>query len=956
MGVTQAEIDRLSGQGVNIIILATQLQSIRNDLALVPQLRGVDVVVSGGGDEVLGDATDLYVPGDERNIFGAYPQWATGADGVLVPIVTTSGDYKYVGLLQAGFDANGRLTGVDEAASKMVRVAGGAQPDAVQPDPTIQQMVVDPVAAYVAGLAQTVIGQSEVALEGRRPQIRNQETNLGNLMVDSLLWSARQQAASFGAPAPDVALQNGGGIRNNSLLPAGNVTELTTFDVAPFLNFTAIVPGVTPQDLKNLLENAYARIANADGRFAHVAGLRVVVDTSKPGMVIDVNGNITTPGERVRSVILADGTVMVAEGQIAATAKNVNVATIDFLARGGDQYPFPKPYTFIRLGATYQQALRDYIVSGLGGAITAAQYPEGGAGRIVIDPAADLQLTVLHNNDAESRLLNAGAGALADYGGIARFATLMKNLEQAAVASSAAVSTTVLKVEAGDNFLAGAEWNASLDHGLPYYDAVGQDYLNYDVISLGNHDFDFGPDITANFINSFQPGPEVFLAANADFSQEAVMQAFVNDGRLAKSVIVEKAGRKIGVIGLMPPESAFITSLRDITILPDTAAVVQTEIDALHAAGAKIIVLATQLQTILNDITLARQLHGLDVVVSGGGDDTLGSPTDLYVPGDETNIRGPYPWWAPQEDGSLVPIVSTSGDYRYVGQLVAQFDANGRVLVVDDAASRMVRVAGGALPDAVPPDPFVQQNVTDPVAAYTAGLAQTVVGVSEVGLEGRRPQIRNQETNLGNLFADAILWQAQQQAAQFGAPMPEVALQNGGGIRNNSLIPAGNITELNTFQIAAFLNFVSIVEAMTPQQLKDTLENGYARVEIADGRFAHIAGMKVEVDLTRQGLVIDVNGNVTTPGERVRKVVLDDGTVIIEDGQIAATARNVNLATIDFLVAQRGDQYIFWPATWYRLGATYQQALRDFIKTGLNGQITAAEYPEGGEGRIKYLP
>ena len=774
-------------------------------------------------------------------------------------------------------------------------------------------------------------------------------------MVDSLLWSAKQQAASFGAPMPDIALQNGGGIRNNTLIAAGDVTELTTFDVAPFLNFTAIVPNVTPQDLKNLLENGYSRVEAADGRFAHVAGLRVVVDTSKPGMVIDVNGNITAPGERVRSVILADGTVMVADGQIAPTAKNVNVATIDFLARGGDQYPFSKPYNYIRLGATYQQALRNYIVSGLGGAITAAQYPEGGAGRIIINPTANLQLTVLHNNDAESQLVNVGRG-FEDYGGIARFTTLMKNLEQAALAPSAIISTTVLKVEAGDNFLAGAEWNASLDHGVPYYDAIGQDAIGYDVISLGNHDFDFGPDITANFINSFQPGGEVFLAANADFSQEAVMQAFVDDGRLAKSVIIEKAGRKIGVIGLMPPESAFITSLRDVTILPDTADVVQAEIDKLTVAGAKIIVLSTQLQTILNDIALAKQVHGLDVIVSGGGDDTLGSPGDLYVPGDEANIRGPYPWWAPQKDGSLVPIVSTTGDYRYVGQLVADFDANGRVVMVDDAASKMVRVAGGALPDAVQPDPFVQANVTDPVTAYTSSLAQTVIGHSEVALEGRRPQIRNQETNEGNLFADAILWQARAQAAQFGAPMPEVALQNGGGIRNNSLIAAGDITELTTFQIAAFLNFVSIVEAMTPQQLKDTLENGYARVEIADGRFAHIAGMKVEVDLTRQGLVIDVSGNVTTPGERVRKVTLDDGTVIIEDGQIAATARNVNLATIDFLVAQKGDQYIFWPATWHRLGATYQQALRDYIKIGLSGQITAAKYPEGGEGRIKYLP
>jgi 5'-nucleotidase / UDP-sugar diphosphatase len=60
-------------------------------------------------------------------------------------------------------------------------------------------------------------------------------------------------------------------------------------------------------------------------------------------------------------------------------------------------------------------------------------------------------------------------------------------------------------------------------------------------------------------------------------------------------------------------------------------------------------------------------------------------------------------------------------------------------------------------------------------------------------------------------MADALRWQANQLAASFGVSPAEVALQNGGGIRNNSLIPAGPITELNTFEIAAFSNFVSIV-------------------------------------------------------------------------------------------------------------------------------------------------
>jgi 5'-nucleotidase len=63
------------------------------------------------------------------------------------------------------------------------------------------------------------------------------------------------------------------------------------------------------------------------------------------------------------------------------TGPDLTVATIDFLARGGDQYPY-RGAPFTVLGASYQQALANYIVNGLSGSITAADYPVGGEGRI----------------------------------------------------------------------------------------------------------------------------------------------------------------------------------------------------------------------------------------------------------------------------------------------------------------------------------------------------------------------------------------------------------------------------------------------------------------------------------------------------------------------------------------------------------------------------------------------
>jgi 5'-nucleotidase len=273
-------------------------------------------------------------------------------------------------------------------ASGPVRVAGGSNPDAVTPDPQVQALVVDPVQAYVAGLAANVIATSEVALEGRRgptpPGVRTAETNLGNLMADSLLWQANQLAANFGVAPADVALQNGGGIRNNTLIPAGPITELDTFNIAAFSNFVSIVPDVPREQFKEIMENAVSRIPLADGRFAQIAGFTMRYDPAGAAQVVDNAGNVLTPGNRVREIRLDDGTFIVQDGAVVS-GPGVGIATNDFSARGGDQYPF-RGLPLTTVGVTYQQALFNYIVQALNGLITAADYPEGGEGRITTGP------------------------------------------------------------------------------------------------------------------------------------------------------------------------------------------------------------------------------------------------------------------------------------------------------------------------------------------------------------------------------------------------------------------------------------------------------------------------------------------------------------------------------------------------------------------------------------------
>jgi 5'-nucleotidase len=562
------------------------------------------------------------------------------------------------------------------------------------------------------------------------------------------------------------------------------------------------------------------------------------------------------------------------------------------------------------------------------------------------DPKVDFVLTVLHNNDGESQVVNAGSG-LEDFGGAARFKTVVDDLKWSATHSIPAnpgAKRGVVMVSSGDNFLAGPEFNAGLQNGIPFYDTIAMELIGYDAVNLGNHDFDFGPDVLADFIAGYIVPPP-YVSANLDFTGEPRLQAYVDAGVIVPATVVKERGELIGVIGLETPNIPFISSPRNVVVDDDLVGVVQGEIDKLEGMGVNKIILSSHLQSIENEIALACDVEGLDVIIAGGGDELLANPGDLLIPGDEGAEFGPYPMVA-ECDGYETPVVTTSGEYRYVGQLVVEFDKAGNVMGHEGGP---VRVSGVA-PDAVEPDPMMQAMVTDPVAAALDTLATNVIGTSEVDLDGLRNSVRAMETNEGNLIADALRWQATELAASFGVAAPDVALQNGGGIRNNTIISAGDITELDTFDMVPFPNFVSVLENIPRDQFKEILENAVSAVEFTSGRFAQISGFTFTYNPAGTAQVLDGDGNVTTPGTRVVNVTLDDATAIVSGGAVVA-GPDLTVATIDFL-ARGGDQYPYRGAPFTTLGVTYQQALANYIVDGLGGLISAADYPEGGEGRI----
>lgn len=558
-----------------------------------------------------------------------------------------------------------------------------------------------------------------------------------------------------------------------------------------------------------------------------------------------------------------------------------------------------------------------------------------------VKPEVDLWLSLLHNNDGESRLLPTG-----DEGGAARFATLVDALRGGAERRGGSEAAGAVVVSSGDNFLAGPQFNASLTRGtVPFFDSVFLNRVGYDALAIGNHEFDFGPDTLADVIEGTDAtGP--WISANLDVTGEPRLDSLRRRGRIAASAVVTIDGRKVGVVGATTPRLAQISTPRNV-VVGEVAAAVQDEVDRLRGRGVRIIVLSSHLQSIEEDVALAPYLRGVDIMIAGGGDELLANDDDLLQPTDEAlaATARPYPVVARDAEGRTVPVVTTSGDLRYVGRLIAGFDARGNLVRVSEE-SGPVRVIGGDHRDAVQPDRATRQDVVDPVQESVDALAQNRLADTEVRLDGRRgPGVRTQETNLGDLVADAMLFAGRRVAAQEGLPVPDIAFHNGGGIRNNNVFPtvfSDGITELDTFAVLPFSNFVSVIPSVTRGQLKETLEHSVSNVEQVDGRFLQISGLSIAWDPTRP------------VGERIVSATLDSGEELVAGGQVRPGAV-LSVATIDF-TAGGGDGFATLAAIpFHRSGTPAQAALRDFLTTaradgGLGGAVGAQEYPEIAPG------
>ncbi len=624
--------------------------------------------------------------------------------------------------------------------------------------------------------------------------------------------------------------------------------------------------------------------------------------------------------------------------------------------------------------------------------------PQTAPALVTFSPA---RLSLLHNNDGESSLLPSTQTVVPGWGGYTNTMTQTITVGGAAafqsvmvreMAQATSVGQAVMALYSGDAYLASATLLCSLpvtDTSQPVYDAVAQRPMPYTAHIFGNHEFDLTPDYLERFIRTFTETGSLptqpFLSANLDFSAEpayadlldadGLIEGPVTDGRvIGRSMIYTDAntGLVFGIVGATTPLLPNISSPRNVSVTTDitsTAAAVQAEVDRLLARGVNRIVLSSHMQNIAADRDLIRLLNGVDIAVLGGGDDLLLStsvPTLTQVlPGETQGVGGTYPLTEVDAMSRTVYMVTTKGNYQYLGRLDIEFDLMGEVSRIITATSYPRRVistttsatGGLGLTDTVTPNATINATAITPVQQCLAAFAATDIAKVEPGanLLTTRNGVRTRETSGGNLVTDAYLWAYNQYATNASNNLPPqsfanpvIAIQNGGGIRQTGTMAGGRfpptgvvtVTRQNTLDTLSFLtNQLTVITNVTPAEIKAIFEWSGRLLPAENGAFLQVAGITVTYNMSNTANV-----------NRVRSVQLADGRYLVQNGAVVAGAPNVSIATNSF-TAEGGDAYTMLAAKTTRLNLrdnlgvflTYEDALVNYLR-----ENTA--FPLGGDG------
>ena len=432
----------------------------------------------------------------------------------------------------------------------------------------------------------------------------------------------------------------------------------------------------------------------------------------------------------------------------------------------------------------------------------------------------------------------------------------------------------------------------------------------YDVATIGNHEFDYG---YAQLKSNLDSAVFKVVCANVLQDGSPVFDAYT---------MINKGGVQVAFVGLETPEAqtkANPALIQGLTFLAgdEMYAAVQTQVDAAKTAGADIVIVLTHLGVDSSSepntsYDLYKKVHDIDFIIDGHSHTVMtkgpeGEP--IQSTGTALNNIGVITIdnaTKKIESNELIPIWHTE-------------EVDGKEVPVYDYTKSDETVANAA------------KAIIDPIDAdYDQKFAESAVDLNGA----KAPGNRTEETNLGDLITDAMMWAIKTKAP--GVDMNNaVAITNGGGIR--AAIAKGDITKKDVNTVLPFGNTLAVVY-VKGSELLEALEVSTYCTPKSLGGFPQFAGMEVELNTACE---YDAN-DTTYPGSTYfGPKSINRITIKTVNGKAFDKDATYAVITNDFLAAGGDTYYAFAAAqTQFDTGLPLDEILMEYITVELNGVVT----------------
>jgi 5'-nucleotidase/UDP-sugar diphosphatase len=360
--------------------------------------------------------------------------------------------------------------------------------------------------------------------------------------------------------------------------------------------------------------------------------------------------------------------------------------------------------------------------------------------------------------------------------------------------------------------------------------------LGYDAWCFGNHAFDKGQDNAKG------------LEGLASFPNVLANIVYKDNGQLFAEkpfMILEKAGLKIGVIGVM--EETFLI-----------------EVDRKHTVGLEALPVVPTLNTYVPQLDKETDL----VIVLAQGKYGMGKQIAEGVDGVDVVLLADIRFKFEEINGVL--LKSTPGYQTALGSLIITIQDDRIIDYEESLIWLWADVASNPSPEVSALVKEVQDSINE---EYTR-----VIGVCEFDQTRDPCPVENV---LGDWITDAMRWKT-------GA---QIAFQNSGGIRAD--ITTGPITTADVYEVSPFNNVLVMFE-LTSQQIKEVLEcdveRGWDRLQVSGIKYRHYPK------------------EARPLGQRVNYVRVN-GEALVDKGEVLHPDKIFTVVTNDYVVGQAKDKY-----------------------------------------------